>query len=249
LTHVRIHNARTFSKYGADRAWWDYLWGGLSSYVESALLDKLLAKARVFYDVGSNWGYYSLLARTNHRFLGDVFAFDVVGTMSDELEKIITAASYDRVHVQRFGLSDTDGEIFISHERHAHLTRVLKGEANNGVRAHVRRLDGLDLPPPDLIKVDVEDHELAVFQGGQELIKIHRPAILMESRAGEESIRNKPLEFLKNSNYELFDPNFANGLRSELMLRKIDLQQGALNGSGAVNILALPEDRVGHWLS
>jgi hypothetical protein len=32
LTHVRIHNARTFSKYGADRAWWDYLWGGLSSY-------------------------------------------------------------------------------------------------------------------------------------------------------------------------------------------------------------------------
>jgi hypothetical protein len=43
LTHVRIHNARTFSKYGADRAWWDYLWGGLSSYELSLRGEKLSA--------------------------------------------------------------------------------------------------------------------------------------------------------------------------------------------------------------
>jgi FkbM family methyltransferase len=217
--------------------------------VESALLDRLLPKVGVFYDVGANWGYYSLLARTNARFRGDIFSFDVVGAMSDELERILKAAEFDRVHVQRFGLSDRNGEIFVSREQHAHLTRVVDGAGKPGVRAEVRRLDDLDLLPPDLIKIDVEDHELAVFLGGRNLFETHCPAVLLESRAAKGALRQKPLDFLSGNGYALFAMAFGNSDRTEITLRRLDLRREDLSAAEAMNILALPENSAEKWLS
>jgi FkbM family methyltransferase len=217
--------------------------------VETAMLDRLLPRAGVFYDVGSNWGYYTLLARTNTRFSGDVFAFDVLGSMSDELENIVSAAGFDRVHVMRFGLSDVNGEISVSREHHAHLTRVLDGEGAEGLCAVVRRLDDLDLPPPDLIKIDVEDHELSVLRGGERLIETRHPAILLESRAAQDDARRKPLAFLSDKGYALLTMEFGNSAETEIALRRIDLARESWSSTDAMNILALPDNEVERWLA
>ena len=43
-----------------------------------------------------------------------------------------------------------------------------------------RRIDGLDLPYIDFIKIDVEMSELQVLEGAQGLIKRDKPAVLVE---------------------------------------------------------------------
>lgn len=217
--------------------------------IETALLDNLLARATVFFDIGANWGYYTLLARTHKRFRGEIFAFDLLASMSEELQHIIDGANFDRVYVKPYGLSDTNGEVFVSDEFHAHLTRVLAGDERGKIRASVKRLDDLDLPRPDLIKIDVEDHELAVFRGGQSIFRTQQPAVLFESRPVEGASRERPLEFLRENRYALFAPQFANRAQTEIRLDKIETAQGVRSFPDSVNILALPEDRVGFWLS
>ena len=217
--------------------------------VESALLDRLLPKSMAFYDIGCNWDYYTLLARTNNQFRGEVFAFDVVDAMLDEVENTLTAANLDRVHVMRFGLSDRSGQVLISREEHAHLSRVLEKESSRGRRAEVRRLDDLDIEPADLIKMDVEDHEHAVLAGGTRLIREHRPAILFESRVVGKEASHKPAAFLAENGYALFAINFSNPHGTEITLRKSDMCSAYLDTTAAMNFLALPENEVERWLT
>jgi len=45
----------------------------------------------------------------------------------------------------------------------------------------VRRLDDLGLPPPDLIKIDVEGHEAGVLAGAKGTLVRHQPLVIVES--------------------------------------------------------------------
>ena len=72
----------------------------------------------------------------------------------------------------------------------------------------VRRLDGLDLPAPDLIKLDVEGHEAAVLSGAFRLLTRHRPLIVFESwyNAANLEAMLDPLRFLNALEYRLYRP-------------------------------------------
>ena len=44
------------------------------------------------------------------------------------------------------------------------------------------KLDDLELDNCKLIKIDIEGHEWEAIQGGQKLLKMHRPIIYMEAK-------------------------------------------------------------------
>jgi hypothetical protein len=44
----------------------------------------------------------------------------------------------------------------------------------------VVRIDDLDLPPPDVMKIDVEGSEVSLLHGAAETIRRHRPVIVIE---------------------------------------------------------------------
>lgn len=55
--------------------------------------------------------------------------------------------------------------------------------------------------PPQFIKIDVEGHELAVLEGGRELLSRHRPIIIFEATRNQPAIA----QLLKELRYQIFD--------------------------------------------
>jgi hypothetical protein len=99
------------------------------------------------------------------------------------------------------------------------------------------RIDDMDLPPPDLIKIDVEGHELKVFQGAYNTISKHRPVIFYESMHGTGF--DVIYDTLKGFGYTIYyypaanyNPNNFNGET-----------RNVFGGGGVINCIALPADK------
>ncbi len=174
----------------------------------SALLIAAAPQLEAVYDIGANWGYYPLLLGGEPRFRGVVHAFEMAPRTVADLRHVIAAAGLSScVIVHGFGLSDREGEALATRERHSYLARVVGGEYRGAVdRVRVRRLDDLDLPPPSLVKIDVEGHEMAVLAGGKRTFARHQPLVVIESRYEpmHAGAMLAPLRLLTEMGYRLY---------------------------------------------
>jgi len=151
-------------------------------------LETLLMRVRrrVFYDVGANYGYFSLLlARRAKR----VHAFEPVSATRRVLERNIRANRLKNVRIHPLGLSNQSGMAEInlygcSGKNSLFAMRHVRGPHLGTERIRLTRLDDLfasgALLPPDLIKIDIEGGELAALQGARAVIDRFQPALLLE---------------------------------------------------------------------
>ena len=173
----------------------------------SGLLVGLAAQLRVVYDVGANWGYYPLLLGTEPRFQGTIHAFEINPRTAADLRGIVVGAGLTRrVAVHDFGLSDRNGEARLSREKHSFLSRIVDPDDRRPADVvRVRRLDDLGLPPPDLIKIDVEGHEAGVLAGAKGTLVRDQPLVIIESWYQPERVGAMlaPLRLLAELGYRL----------------------------------------------
>jgi FkbM family methyltransferase len=165
--------------------------------------------------------------------------------MVKELEAIRTGAGFSTVRIMPFGLSDTNGTAPISDDANGHLSRIVNAGMPNSTLATVRRLDDLDIPLPDLIKIDVEDHERAVLEGASSLIKASRPVILFECWEPKSPDNMAIIEMLAKLDYVL---HYIGVSADGVSLSAIDTSQPAFPAAPC-NIFACPKDRLTAWLS
>jgi FkbM family methyltransferase len=155
----------------------------------------LCADAREILDVGANTGIYSLLARKNNA-QARILAMEPVPVNAGVLQANIDANAAD-ILVERSAMSDRDGEavMYMLSDQLNYMTSVnddryalhpeIVGQSKvvpitvptttwETLRAK-HRLSG-----PDLIKIDVEGHELAVMRSLLALLVEQRPTILLE---------------------------------------------------------------------
>ena len=211
---------------------------------ESLLIDALIPKAGVFYDIGANWGYFSWLAATNPGFSGRIFSFEISPDMVTELTSTRDRAGFSAVEIMPFGLSDRTGRVPISNERNGHLNRVVNSTAQRAVQAPVRRLDEVDIPPPDLIKLDVEDHEHAVILGARKILGAASPAILFECRDAGTPDSLAVFSLLSEMGYIFHEVGAeADGVR----LNPIDPAKPGFAIRGG-NIFACTQERLHTWI-
>jgi FkbM family methyltransferase len=169
-----------------------------------AFMDIAAAEARVVYDIGANWGAYTLRFAGNPEFHGEIHSFEPAPRTAAGLAAIVARSGLaDRITVRDIAISDRDGETGFVIGRHSVLARI---DPSGSARVATRRLDTLDLPAPDLVKIDVEGHEAAVLRGGAALIDRARPIITLESwrRPDDPGAMLAPLRFLADRGYELF---------------------------------------------
>ncbi len=74
------------------------------------------------------------------------------------------------------------------------------------VRVDVRRLDDLELPPPDVVKIDVEDHEGEVIEGARRVFAASRPVVIFENRLRNGEAIMAPIDKLVELGYRLYLP-------------------------------------------
>lgn len=189
----------------------------------SSLIRAFLKGDAVFYDVGANWGYFSLFAATLSGASGAVHAFEPIAETAADLKQLVADGGLEgRITVHEIALSDTDGTVdMLIRERETGLNRIPAAPTCAAVQAvPVRRLDGLGVTPPGVIKMDIEEHEAQALRGAEETLRRAAPVIIFENwRTPEEPCRSlRPLRDLERLGYALFQPMWAFDANEETFL-------------------------------
>jgi len=145
----------------------------------------------VFYDVGANDGVFSVGYAPRCRV---VHAFEPSSVSHRRLVERVVERGLGNVRTHRLALSDRNGEMRLHrytddtfnslYERGGEqLAHYSLGEASSE-SVRVVRLDDvvreLRLPPPDVVKIDIEGAELFALRGGELTIRGSMPVILVE---------------------------------------------------------------------
>jgi FkbM family methyltransferase len=120
----------------------------------SALLDALVPDHSVFFDVGANWGWYSLLIASRPSFTGSIHAFEPFPATFHDLDSVVREAGLDKVITcHDIALAERDGQSSMAFSDGVQSGLARLGEAG-GTKVAMARLDSLGLPAPDVIKID-----------------------------------------------------------------------------------------------
>lgn len=144
-----------------------------------------LGSSFVFYDIGSNTGWYTMLSAAHSKQVSVVSFEPVSEHTAPQKESIMLNKNESQVRLFEVALSDHESKESI---RLAGLGSSLEKdflEADFGVRqVDVKKLDTLfkeeDLKPPHFIKIDVEGHELKVLEGARSVLEAHSPLLFVE---------------------------------------------------------------------
>ena len=176
----------------------------------SATVLSLLPRNGVFYDIGSNWGWFSLLVAQREEFTGHVHAFEPWPSSFADLTGLLTQADLTGiVTAHSFALGAATATVAMQSGRHSGHARVVATSAGAPVQQH--NLDALGLEPPALMKIDAEGSEAAILRGGEQTIRTAQPFVVFE-----DSYRGNPasldvIRLLESWNYQLFIPALSFG--------------------------------------
>jgi FkbM family methyltransferase len=173
----------------------------------AALLDALVGDDDVFFDVGANWGCFALFIAARGGFAGQIHAFEPLARTFADLEGLVRQAGFEQlIRCHRMALSDAAGEAPIARPFHGALAGLEAGGPRETVA--LRRLDDLVLPPPDVIKIDVEGHEPQMLAGAFATLETQRPMIVFESwyRPRDVEASVMPLLLIEELGYALYRP-------------------------------------------
>ena len=181
----------------------------------SALLASLLQGDQTFCDIGSNWGYFTFYAASLSSFTGPIHAFEPVpATRSDVIGLRDGFGLKDRITVHATALSSEAGTVEMAvHDSETGLNRITGSgvgrEGDGRETVPMSRFDDLEIKP-DVIKMDVEDHEFEALSGATETLKTAKPFIVVESWLTPSQPRRtlRALELLESQGYDLYQPSW-----------------------------------------
>lgn len=165
------------------------------------LLDKIRAGS-VYFDVGAHIGYYTVMASDMVGAQGRVISFEPRKLNLSYLRSHIRVNRCANVEVIPAAVGERPGECRFE-------TRIGTGlgyVSETGNRSvDMVSLDDLvgsgRLPPPDVIKVDVEGGEMGVLKGATELLRQHRPITVVSTHG--DAIREECVAFLEGEEFEV----------------------------------------------
>ncbi len=174
----------------------------------TVILRLLLGDDDTFYDIGSNWGYYSFQTALRPGFRGKIHAFEASPRTCKQFQSIKSQLGVsDDLEFHCFGLSDREGRASMDYSNRSGDNACARLARSGDIDVHLKRLDDLAIDLPDVIKMDVEGHELPVLRGGEATIGRARPFIVLEvwnKMARDRRARYPVLEHLAEDDYRIF---------------------------------------------
>ena len=169
----------------------DLFWAGYAKNWERASLTvwrDLCRGAETVLDVGANTGVYALTAAALNPG-ARVIAFEPVQRVCDRL-RTNAGLNGNRIMVENIAVSDQDGVATLhdtdgEHNYSASLDYQMLGSGySQSYEVPTIRLDSYcaahGIERVDLVKIDVERHEPAVFRGFRRMLEQSRPTVLVE---------------------------------------------------------------------
>jgi FkbM family methyltransferase len=159
--------------------------GGVWEPTETRIFDRLLADARVVFDVGANVGWYTTIASQTLGAQGQVFAFEPDPGTSALLESNLARNGLTNVRIIRTALSDRPGEAAWDTSAHPGDFHIAQGPAPTGATVLLTTIDAFCAEHAveiDVLKMDVQGAEPRVLAGMMKTLQRQRrkPCILSE---------------------------------------------------------------------
>jgi FkbM family methyltransferase len=157
------------------------------------ILRDYLKPGMVFYDIGSNNGFFSLIAARIVGPRGAVFAFEAEPRLWPNIIEVIERNDARNVQLVRSAVWSRSGHVDFNpadplSSPDAGLGKVVAQAAAGTVSVPSVCLDDFVQTerPPDLIKCDVEGAEVEVFLGARKLLAERRPYVECEVHSDEK---------------------------------------------------------------
>jgi FkbM family methyltransferase len=204
--------------------------GTLEPPVQEALR-RLLAPGDVFYDVGANVGFFTLLGARLVGPEGRVVAFEPVPACARAVARNIALNDFAHAEIREEAVGAASGRaplLVVGEASWSHLASTgrhadVRAEIEVAVASIDALVDAGEIPPPDVLKIDTEGAELQAIAGMRATIERHRPAIVCE---------------LHDTNAEYL------AVMDELDYTTTNLDGPApVAGAGAVHALSQPRER------
>ena len=198
----------------------EIFWNGINEGFEKESIKlwvKLCSFSNNIIDIGSNTGIYSLVAKAVNR-VSNVYAFEPVERVFNKLEANCKLNNY-QINCYNLALSNKDGEaiFYDTLAEHTYSVTINSTEQNKDlltkVKTPIMKLSSFvernKIKGVDLIKIDVETHEVEVIKGYIQFIKKELPALLIEIIRDKVAIGIENL--IKELDYHYFAINEKTG--------------------------------------
>ena len=175
-------------------------------HVLKAIEDNL-GSADTFYDIGANVGVFSIMAAGRVGEAGAVHAFEPEENNLACLRRSLRQSGLANVTLHACAVGAADGSMTFDRRGGAFSGRLVgPGEDAHGasVEVKVRSIDSLieeGLPPPSLVKIDVEGGEGGVLEGMRRTLERHGPTVLCELHAFNLAGVRQTLDVLTEAGY------------------------------------------------
>lgn len=169
-----------------------------------------------FLDIGSNIGYYSLLANQIIQSGAKIVAFEPTPATFKLLKE--NSSAYPHIILEKIALSDTEGSmtfidygprnaVFNSTKAQGHDFLKDKGEKIEVTTTTLDSYCTKNHLSPSFIKLDTEGTEASILRKGVATLKTHSPLILLEVGGGDawKENTNKSLDILSELEYEFYN--------------------------------------------
>jgi FkbM family methyltransferase len=112
-----------------------------------------------------------------------VHAFEPIVANAELLRHNVEANGFSNIVIHEVALSDRNGTASMTApHRKADASLTVAGE----VTVATAQLDSLELPPPTVVKIDVEGAEVEVLRGMQQALRRDRPVVVVEIHGDRE---------------------------------------------------------------
>ena len=204
-------------------------WEGYQNFEYSDIFIKLIKKINVFYDIGANIGYYSLLAELENKNI-KVIGFEPANGPLFYFRENIKINKFKNIRVESLALSDKEGEITfyeIRNKKYTYLEYNLAGEGNSGSKTSGRNFVPISVKTTtldkyvenakevniDLIKMDTEGTEHFILENSENVLKLMKPIIICETLFN--TIELELEELMRSYGYEFYN-------HTEMGLQKVN---------------------------
>ena len=179
------------------------------------ILAKYLQPEDIFYDIGANVGFFTIVAAKLVGSSGKVYAFEPEPENVSTLQHNIQINKFLHVTTIEKAVSCTTGQekLLLSDYCGGHTLATISSQANSrqAINIDVISIDDLvklkEIEPPTLVKIDVEGAEIDVLYGMSQTIKECKPIIIYEvDDKKPENLHSKQKEidtFLQKNDYEI----------------------------------------------
>jgi FkbM family methyltransferase len=165
------------------------------------LIEQEVKPDTVFFDVGANVGFYSLLASTLVG-PGKVLAFEPLPGNIAYLERHLMLNAVGNVEVFELAICDEVGAAFFEQEETGAMGRL---QDKGSLRVATATLDSLlqeqKIAPPNYIKMDIEGAEPRALIGAEFCFQRHKPVLFLATHGRE--VHQECCDLLRSWNYEL----------------------------------------------